>query len=186
MSAELCIPGLERQAGSARIRRVVFSEAQIRRRVGELGDEISAAYPAAEAILLIGVLKGSFVFLADLVRRIQRPVHVDFLAASSYGDKTVSSGRVRILQPPSVGLAGKNVILVEDIVDSGNTLRALLPRLSREEPKSLEVCSLLRKEEGRVEPEPKWIGFEAPPEFLVGYGLDYAGRFRHLPCIAAI
>jgi hypoxanthine phosphoribosyltransferase len=168
------------------IRRVVFSEAEVQKRVGELGAAISEAYTADDRLLVLGLLKGSFVFLADLVRKIALPLHIDFLIASSYGKGKVSSGDVRLLYDPASSLEGRAVLIVEDIVDSGTTLRKLLPRLEARGPKSLEVCALLHKR-GRVEGhEPRFVGFDAPNEFLVGYGLDHAEDFRHLPYIASL
>jgi len=170
-------------------RRTVFSASVIERRVRELANEISAAYTEEDRLLLVGLLKGSFIFMADLVRAISVPHQVDFLVASSYGSNKVSSGDVRLLYDPASSMAGRAVLVVEDIVDSGTTLSRLLPRLQARDPASLEVCTLLHKRldgvEG-VEPEPRWIGFDAPNDFLVGYGLDYAEDFRHLPYIASL
>jgi hypoxanthine phosphoribosyltransferase len=134
----------------------------------------------------LGLLKGSFIFLADLVRAIPLPLQVDFLVVSSYGANRVSLGRVRLLYEPEVELLGRDVLIVDDIVDSGATLDVLLKRLEAKKPKSLELCTLLHKRVSAVTMEPRWIGFEAPPEFLVGYGLDYAEEFRHLPYIGSL
>ncbi len=172
--------------GGQEIRRVVFSEEAIQARVRELASEISRTYTAADRLLLVGTLKGSFVFLADLVRAIDLPLQVDFVLASSYGEGTVSTGEVRLLYDPSSEMKGRAVVLVEDIVDSGTTLKRLLPRLEARDPASLEVCTLLHKHLVPLDPEPRWIGFDAPNEFLVGYGLDYAEDFRHLPYIASL
>jgi hypoxanthine phosphoribosyltransferase len=162
---------------------VVFDEDQIRARVAELGAEITAAYPEGN-LLALGLLKGSFIFLADLVRQIERPVQVDFLVASSYGAGTTSSGNVRLLYDPATDLEGQHVLLVEDIIDTGKTLQRLMSLLSSRRPKSLAICALLDK---HVAPEPpaalRFVGFDAPPAFLVGYGLDHAENFRHLPFI---
>ncbi|MSR35897.1 MAG: hypoxanthine phosphoribosyltransferase [Gemmatimonadetes bacterium] len=168
------------------LRRVVYTEAEIRDRVEGLAREISSAYAGDDELVLLGLLKGSFVFLADLVRRIQRPLQVDFLVASSYGSGQVSSGEVRLLYDTRVELAGRAVVLVEDIVDSGTTLKRLIPLLEGRRPKSLEVCALLRKPGAKLDREPRWVGFEAPDEFLVGYGLDVAEDLRHLPYIASL
>jgi len=172
--------------GGQSLRRVVFSEEQIRARVVEMGAEISRAYSASDRLLVVGLLKGSFLFVADLVRAIDLPLHVDFLVAASYGKEKVSAGEVRLLYDAEASLEGRAVVLVEDIVDSGATLDRLIPRLLERGPASLEVCALLHKRLSTVVYEPRWIGFDAPNEFLVGYGLDYAEDFRHLPYIASI
>lgn len=174
------------QLGGRALRTVVFDEARIAARVCELANEISAAYEPADRLLVIGLLKGSFLFMADLVRAIRLPLQVDFLVASSYGDATESSGEVRLLHEPSADLAGRAVLLVEDIVDSGATLRALIPRLERQGPTRVDVCALLHKRLPGAELEPRWVGFDAPNAFLVGYGLDHAEDFRHLPYIASL
>lgn len=174
------------QLGGQELSRVVFTADEIQRRVVEMGKEISAAYDATDRLLLLGLLKGSFLFLADLSRAIDLPLHVDFMVASSYGAGTTSSGDVRLLYDPDASLKGRAVILVEDIVDSGTTLRRLLPRLMAREPSSLDVCTLLHKRLENVDVEARWVGFDAPHEFLVGYGLDYAEDFRHLPYIASL
>lgn len=168
------------------LRRVIFTEDEIRERVTEIGRDIGASYDADAKILVLGLLKGSFVFIADLVRCIPRPVQVDFIRVSSYGKGKTSSGEVRLLYDPCAELKGRSVILVEDIVDSGNTLNYLIPLLLRREPASLEVCSLLHKRTARIYKEPRWVGFDAPDEFLVGYGLGYGEDYRTLPCIGSI
>jgi hypoxanthine phosphoribosyltransferase len=167
--------------------RVIYSKEQIARRVAEMGREIEAAYPASEDLLVLGLLKGSFMFLADLVREITRPVHIDFLVAASYGSGTVSSGAVRLVYDPETDLTSKHVLLVEDIIDSGRTIDRLVPLMRARGPKSLELCALLHK---RLAPslslEARWVGFEAPREFLVGYGLDHSENYRNLPFIASL
>ncbi|MCX5767046.1 MAG: hypoxanthine phosphoribosyltransferase [Gemmatimonadetes bacterium] len=166
--------------------RIAFDEASIQRRVHALGAEITAAYPDGD-LLVLGLLKGSFVFLADLVRHIHRPLHVDFLVASSYGEATVSSGHVNLVYDPETKLAGKHILLVEDIVDSGRTLQKLMDVLQTRGPKSLEICALLDKRIATELKHPvKFAGFDAPSEFLVGYGLDHAEDFRHLPYVASL
>jgi hypoxanthine phosphoribosyltransferase len=168
------------------VKRIAFDEATIAKRVRELGREISAAYPDGE-LLVLGLLKGSFVFLADLVREIQRPLHVDFLIASSYGDATVSSGTVKLVYDPETELAGKHIILVEDIVDSGRTLQRLVTLLKERDPRSIAICALLNKNIATELTHPvRFTGFEAPNEFLVGYGLDHAEDFRHVPYVASL
>lgn len=171
------------RTGSRSIREVVYDEATLARRVRELGQEVTRAYPDGD-LLLIGLLKGSFVFLADLARAIERPLHVDFLIASSYGTGTASSGEVRLLYEPAASLAGRHILLVEDIIDSGRTLASLTDRLRSRGPRSLAICALLDKRIAPPLPEVRFTGFVAPPKFLVGYGLDHAEDFRHLPYIA--
>lgn len=166
--------------------RIVYSAERIRIRVREIAEDISTAYGPADRLLMIGLLKGSFVFLADLVRAIDVPLHVDFISAASYGEGTASSGDVRFLYDPEAELKGRAVVLVEDIVDSGTTLRKLIPRLKARDPASLEVCALLHKRLTTLDLEPRWVGFDAPNDFLVGYGLDHAEDFRHLPYIASL
>jgi hypoxanthine phosphoribosyltransferase len=174
-----------RLAGRA-VQRVVYDRDRIALRVRELGAEITAAYPEGE-LLLLGLLKGSFVFLGDLVREIHRPLLVDFLVASSYGDSMVSSGTVQLRYDPETPLRGKHILLVEDVVDSGRTLSRLLELLSARNPRSLAVCALLDKRvAGSLAGPPRFVGFDAPQEFLVGYGLDHAEHFRHLPYIASL
>jgi hypoxanthine phosphoribosyltransferase len=163
--------------------KIIFSAEAISRRVAELGEEITQAYPDGD-LLLIGLLKGSFVFLADLARAIRRPVQVDFLIASSYGSGSVSSGEVRLLYEPAAPLGGRHILLVEDIIDSGRTLASLVDRLRSRRPSSLAICALLDKQIAPPRPDVRFVGFPAPPAFLVGYGLDHAEEFRHLPYIA--
>ena len=172
-----------RRTGGRRMKSIVFDEETIAGRVRELGAEITAAYPDGE-LLVLGLLKGSFIFLSDLVREIERPIHVDFLVASSYGSGTVSSGEVRLLYDPETELEGKHILLVEDIIDTGHTLRRVCGLLGQRQPRSLAICALLHK---HLAPNPpaglRFVGFDAPPAFLVGYGLDHAENFRHLPFI---
>lgn len=173
--------------GGRELRRVVYTEERIARRVAEMGREITAAYPADEDLLVLGLLKGSFIFLADLVRQIARPLQLDFLVVASYGTRTVSSGEVRLVYDPEASLAGRHVILVEDIIDSGTTLKQLIPLLEARDPRSLEICALLDKHIAEDLPrQPRWVGFDAPEEFLIGYGLDHSENFRNLPFIASL
>lgn len=175
---------ITRRTGGRSVKSIVFDEETIARRVIELGQEITQAYPDGD-LLVLGLLKGSFIFLGDLVRHIHRPLQVDFLVASSYGNDTVSSGQVRLLYDPETELAGKHIVLVEDIIDTGTTLKRLTGVLRARRPGSLAICTLLDK---HIAPEPpeavRFVGFRAPPAFLVGYGLDHAEDFRHLPFIA--
>lgn len=164
--------------------RVVLSVEQISKRVAELGAAITADY-ADRPPLLVGVLKGAFIFLADLSRAIELPLELDFMAVSSYGRATKTSGVVRILKDLDIDLTGRHVIIVEDILDSGLTLSYLRQSLAARGPESLAVCSLLVKRS--VEPRPNlevaYVGFNIEPEFVVGYGLDVAERYRNLPDI---
>jgi hypoxanthine phosphoribosyltransferase len=159
---------------------VVIAEADLQRRIAELGAEITRDY-AGTAPLLVGVLKGAFVFMADLARSIDLPVEVDFMAVSSYGSATRTSGIVRIVKDLDLDLSGRDVVLVEDIVDSGLTLAYLRRNLLARQPKSLEVCALLVREGASAAPDLRYVGFEIPPAFVIGYGLDVAERHRNLP-----
>ena len=177
-------PEVLRRSGGRTFKSIVFDQETIAGRVRELGAEITAAYPEGD-LLLLGLLKGSFIFVSDLVREVQRPLQVDFLVASSYGNGTVSSGNVRLLYDPETELAGKHIVIVEDIIDTGTTLKRLTAVLRARDPGSLAICTLLDK---NIAPEPpaevRFVGFKAPPAFLVGYGLDHAEDYRHLPFIA--
>jgi hypoxanthine phosphoribosyltransferase len=175
------------RTGGRELRRIVYDEDAIRRRVGEVGEAITASYPPDEALLLVGLLKGSFIFVGDLARAIARPLQVDFLVASSYGSGTTSSGEVRLIYDPEADLQDRHVLLVEDIVDSGNTLNRLIPLLRARGPRTLEMVALLHKRTANhLELEPRWVGFDAPNEFLIGYGLDHSEDFRNLPFIASL
>jgi hypoxanthine phosphoribosyltransferase len=159
---------------------MLLSEEQIRTRVDELAAAIAADY-ADTPLLLVGVLKGAVMVMADLSRALPMSVEMDFMAVSSYGSGTKSSGVVRILKDLDGDIAGRHVLLVEDILDSGLTLKWLMRNLSSRQPASLEVCAMLRKPEAvRIDIEPKYVGFDIPNEFVIGYGLDYAGGYRNL------
>ena len=177
---------IQARLGGQEMGRVVYSQEAIAERVEELGREITAAYSEDDDLLLLGLLKGSFIFMADLVRAVDLPLQVDFLMASSYGNATRSSGDVRLMHDPKASLDGRAVIIVEDIVDSGNTINHLIPLLAERGARSMEICALLQKRLGTLIKEPRWVGFEAPREFLVGYGLDFGENFRHLPYIASL
>jgi hypoxanthine phosphoribosyltransferase len=180
------VPTADPRLEGRTLRRVVYDASQIAVRVRELGAEITRTYPEGD-LLVLGLLKGSFIFLSDLVREINRPLHVDFLVASSYGDATVSSGNVRLIYDPETELEGKHILLVEDIVDTGRTLNRLMDLLRARNPQSLEICALLHKHIAEeLKYETKFVGFDAPHEFLVGYGLDHAESFRHIPYIASL
>ena len=163
-----------------------MSAEDLQRRVGELGEEISRDY-AGRSLLLIGVLKGAVFFLSDLMRFIDIPVEVDFMAVASYGSATDSSGVVRILKDLDVAIEDRDVLIVEDIVDSGLTLQYLMRNLGSRNPRSLEVCALLTKPDRRkVELSPRYVGFEIANRFAIGYGLDHAERYRNLPFVAVL
>jgi hypoxanthine phosphoribosyltransferase len=158
----------------------------LKQKVREIGQQISADY-ADRDLLLVCVLKGAVFFLADLMRHIEIPCEVDFMAVSSYGSETDSSGVVRILKDLDRPIAGRDVLIVEDIVDSGLTLQYLLRNLGAREPASLEVCALLTKPDRRkVELPTRYVGFEIPDKFAIGYGLDVGERYRNLPYVAAL
>jgi hypoxanthine phosphoribosyltransferase len=165
---------------------VLVTAEDLQRRVAELGEQISSDY-AGRRLLLIGVLKGAVFFLSDLMRYIEVPVEVDFMAVASYGSATDSSGVVRILKDLDASIEGRDVLIVEDIVDSGLTLQYLLRNLGSRNPRTLEVCALLTKPERRkVDLPTRYVGFEIPNRFVVGYGLDYAERHRNLPYVAVL
>jgi hypoxanthine phosphoribosyltransferase len=180
----LSTPEVLRRTGGRAVKSIIYDEGTIAAKVGELGRAITEAYPDGE-LLVLGLLKGSFIFLSDLVRKIERPIQIDFLVASSYGEGKVSSGTVRLLYDPETQLEGKHILLVEDIIDTGKTLQRLMVLLGRRQPRSLAVCALLDKQLApEPRPELRFVGFNAPPAFLVGYGLDHAENYRHLPFIA--
>ena len=161
--------------------KILLSEQQIQERIVQLGQQITKDY-ANSVPLLVGVLKGAFVYMADLARAIALPVEFDFMAVSSYGNATKTSGVVRIVKDLDIDLSGRDVIVVEDIIDSGLTLSYLRKNLESRGPASLEICALLLRS-GRQPNELglKYVGFEIPPDFVVGYGLDVAERYRNLP-----
>ena len=168
------------------IARVLFSEEQLQTRVAEIAAQIDRDYEGKEPIL-VSVLRGSFVFMADLVRRITLPCTVDFMAVSSYGSGTTSSGQVKIVKDLSEQIEGKDVLVVEDILDSGNTLSYLLKLLEARHPASIRLCTLLDKPERRTKPVAvQYSGFTIPDEFVVGYGLDYDEKYRNLPYIGIL
>ena len=169
-----------------KIGEILVQADELAHRVRELGEQISADYRGKD-LLLIGVLKGAVFFLSDLMRHIDVPCEVDFMAVASYGSATESSGVVRILKDLDAPIEGRDVLIVEDIVDSGLTLSYLLRNLEGRGPASLEVCALLTKPDRReVELVPRYVGFEIPNRFAVGYGLDHAERYRNLPYVATL
>jgi hypoxanthine phosphoribosyltransferase len=179
------LPRVKRD-GDPLIGETLVAEEDLRRRVGELAAEISRDYEG-RAPLLVAILKGAVPFLADLMREMSIDCELDFMAVSSYGSATDSSGVVRILKDLDAPIAGRDVLIVEDIIDSGLTLHYLLKNLNARGPKSVEVCSLLTKpERRRVDLPIRYVGFEIPNRFAIGYGLDHDQRFRNLPYVAAL
>jgi hypoxanthine phosphoribosyltransferase len=177
---------MARVNADAAIGDILVPAEELNHRVRELAAEVSRDY-AGKDLLLIGVLKGAVFFLSDLMRHLDIPVEVDFMAVASYGSATKSSGVVRILKDLDAAIEGRDVLIVEDIVDSGLTLQYLLRNLAGRSPRSLEVCALLIKPERRkVELQTRYVGFEIPDRFAIGYGLDHAERYRNLPFVAAL
>jgi len=172
---------------AADIDRVIVTEQQIKDKVRELAEQVTADYADRDGLLLVGVLKGAVMFMADFARALPRPVEMEFMAVSSYGQGTTSSGVVRILKDLDRDITGRHVLVVEDIVDSGLTLSWLLKYLESRGPASIEVVALLRKPDAvKVDVPVRYLGFDIPNEFVVGYGLDYAERYRELPCVAVL
>ena len=172
---------LERAVGE-----ILIDQETLAARIAELGAEISADYEGRD-LLLIGVLKGAVFFMADLMRHLTVPCEVDFMAISSYGDATDSSGVVRILKDLDINIDGRDVLVVEDIIDSGLTLSYLIRNLESREPASLEICALLTKPSRReIDVPVRYVGFEIPNRFVIGYGLDFAERYRNLPYVGVL
>jgi hypoxanthine phosphoribosyltransferase len=177
---------INRRVAEPGVGEILVQPDALAQRVRELGEEISRDYEGRD-LFLVGVLKGAVFFLSDLMRHMEVPCEVDFMAVSSYGSSTDSSGIVRILKDLDAPIQGREVLIVEDIVDSGLTLSYLLRTLKAREPASLEVCALLTKPERRkVELPIRYVGFEIPNRFVIGYGLDHAERFRNLPFVAVL
>ena len=169
-----------------KIESVLISEQEIQQRIKELGQQISKDY-AGRNLLLLGVLKGAVVFLVDLAKAIDLPLQMDFMAVSSYGASTQSSGVVRILKDLDSAVDGRDILVVEDIIDTGLTLRYILDNLAMRNPASVKVCALLYKERPRAEAiEADYVGFQIPNKFVVGYGLDYAELYRNLPYVGVM
>jgi hypoxanthine phosphoribosyltransferase len=172
---------LERAVGD-----ILIDEDTLQTRIGELGAEVSVDY-AGKELLLVGVLKGAVFFMADLMRSITVPCEIDFMAISSYGASTDSSGVVRILKDLDINIEDRHVLVVEDIIDSGLTLSYLVRNLESRSPASLEVCALLTKPARReIDVDVRYVGFEIPNRFVIGYGLDFAERFRNLPYVGVL
>jgi hypoxanthine phosphoribosyltransferase len=176
----------ERSSVERGVGEVLLEEDAIQARIRELGREISSDYAGRE-LLLVGVLKGAVFFMADLMRGLTIPCEIDFMAISSYGDSTDSSGVVRILKDLDINIEGRDVLVVEDIIDSGLTLSYLMRNLEAREPASLEICALLTKPERReIEVPVRYVGFEIPNRFVIGYGLDFGERYRNLPYVGVL
>jgi len=166
---------------------ILISEQDIKEKVVQLGQQISKHYRTSENLVMIGLLRGSFIFMADLARAINVNHTVDFITASSYGDNMESSRDVHIIKDLDDSIEGKDVLLVEDIIDTGNTLSKVLQVLNLRAPNSISICTLLDKPSRREIPvNVKWVGFEIPDEFVVGVGIDYAQKHRHLPYIGRV
>ena len=165
----------------------LISETEIAERLDALAAEINTAFADTRKLVVVGLLRGSFIFIADLVRKLEVPVEIDFIEASSYGNSTESSREVRILKDLRGEIEGRDVLVVEDIVDTGHTLNRVMEILRTRRPARLEICALLSKPSRReVEVDARWIGFTIPDEFVVGYGIDYAQRNRNLPHIGKV
>lgn len=166
---------------------ILITETEIAARTNQLAHIISDHYKGTEQLVVVGLLRGSFIFIADLVRRLDLPVEVDFMTVSSYGDKMESSRMVRILNDLDGSIKGRDVLIVEDIIDTGHTLSQVLKILQTRQPKSIAICTLLNKPSRReVEVEIDWVGFDIPDEFVIGYGIDFAQQGRNLPHIGIV
>lgn len=178
---------MERRLVDEDVREVLFTQEQIQERVAQMGAQITADYASRGQLVVISVLKGAAIFMADLVRAIDLPLEMDFMAVSSYGTGAKTSGVVRIIKDLSTSIEGKDVLIAEDILDSGLTLDYLMRTLSSRNPASLEVATLLYKQgTQRVDLACRYVGFDCPDEFIVGYGLDYAERYRNLPYVGIL
>ncbi len=174
------------QAVHEDIDRVLFTEEDLRARVAEMGRQITADHQG-ESLLVVSVLRGAAIFMADLVREIELPLEMDYMAISSYGNGVKSSGIVRILKDLTSSVEGRHVLIAEDILDSGLTLKYLIRNLESRNPASIEVATLLRKKtKAQADIDCRYVGFECPDEFIVGYGMDYAERYRNLPYIGVL
>ena len=166
---------------------ILITEAEISARTNQLSRIISDHYECTAQLVVVGLLRGSFIFIAELVRRLDLPVEVDFMTVSSYGNKKESSRQVRIIQDLETAIAGRDVLIVEDIIDTGHTLRQVYEILLTRAPKSLKVCTLLNKPSRReIDVHVDWVGFDIPDEFVVGYGIDFAQQGRNLPHIGVV
>jgi len=176
----------ERAEMRKNVSEILISEGQLEKRIDELGKEMTKDYEGKD-LFVVGVLKGANIFMSDLIRKIDLPMHIDFMAVSSYGMSTESSGTVRILKDLDFSIEGKDVLIVEDIIDSGLTLEYLTRILMQRKPSSLSICTLLDKPDRRkVDLEIDYIGFNIPDAFIVGYGIDFAESYRNLPYVAIL
>lgn len=165
----------------------MISADDIQARVKELGEEISTYYAGSEHLILVGLLRGSVIFMADLARAIDQPVTLDFMTVSSYGNAMSSSRDVKVIKDLDEDIEGADILIIEDIVDSGHTLSKVLAMLALRNPRSMKICTLLDKPSGReVDVNAKWVGFEVPDTFVVGYGIDYSQRYRNLPYLGKV
>lgn len=168
------------------IKEILINEESLRKRVVELGKELTRDYQGKD-LIVVGVLKGAVVFMTDLIREINLPIALDFMSVSSYGNSTESSGIVRVLKDLDNSVEGKDILIIEDIIDTGLTLKHLINNLKNKGAKSIEICTLLDKPERRkAEIDVKYIGFKVPDVFIVGYGIDYAEKYRNLPYIGCL
>jgi len=166
---------------------ILISETEITARVNQLAKQITETYSDTDQLVVVGLLRGSFIFIADLVRRLNLPVEVDFMTVSSYGDKTESSRQVTILKDLETNIRDRDVLVVEDIIDTGHTLAQVLKIMQTRGPSSLSVCTLLNKPSRReIEVDIRWTGFDIPDEFVIGYGIDYAQQGRNMPHIGFV
>ena len=166
---------------------VLIDELKIKNRIKELSSEINKFYTTTTKLLVVGLLRGSFVFIADLAREINVPVEIDFMTVSSYGNKMKSSGQLRIIKDVETDLKNRDVLIIEDIIDTGHTLSQVVSLLETRKPKSLRICTLLNKPSRReVKVDVDWVGFDIPDEFVIGYGIDYAQQGRNLQHIAIV
>ena len=166
---------------------ILISESEIKARISHLAKEISETFKTSDQLVVIGLLRGSFIFIADLVRRLNLPVEVDFITVSSYGNQMESSRQVRIIKDLETSIKDRDVLVVEDIIDTGHTLAQVLQIMQTRKPKSLSVCTLLNKPSRReIEVDVRWTGFDIPDEFVIGYGIDYAQQGRNLPHIGFV
>ena len=166
---------------------ILITEAEIASRINTLSEQISKAYEQTDQLVVIGLLRGSFVFIADLVRCLDLPVEVDFMTVSSYGNKMKSSGQLRIIKDVETDLKNRDILIIEDIIDTGHTLSQVVSLLETRKPKSLRICTLLNKPSRReVLVDVDWVGFDIPDEFVIGYGIDYAQQGRNLQHIAIV
>lgn len=168
------------------VKEILVTNEEIKKRVKELGQQITEDYKGKD-LMLVGILKGAVIFMSELVQNIDLPITMDFMAVSSYGDSSQSSGVVRIIKDLDCYIEGKDILIVEDIIDTGLTLNYLTDNLKKRKPNSVKVCTLLDKPERRkIEVPVDYVGFEVPDEFIIGYGIDYAQKYRNLPYIASL